>query len=53
MIDCWSFMSVDGMSWMMWAGGLFWLLVLALLVLAAAALGKYLFSDRHRQQDLG
>lgn len=47
-MECWSFMAMDGMGWMMWAGGLFWVLVLALLGFAAAALVKYLFSDRRR-----
>lgn len=46
MMDCWSLMSFDGIGWMMWVGGLFWLLVLVLLGLAAAALAKYVFSDR-------
>jgi len=34
----------DGMSTMMWGMGLFWLLVLVVLILAAAALIKYLGS---------
>lgn len=45
--DCFSFMSTNGMGWMMWGMGLFWLLVLALLILGAAALIKHLRSDRH------
>jgi hypothetical protein len=45
MFDCFSFMSANGVGWMIWAGGLFWLLVLALLVLGAVALIKHLRSD--------
>ena len=37
---------MDGMGGMMWGAGLFWLLLLVVLVLAAAALVKYLRSDR-------
>lgn len=47
MTDCFSFMGANGMGWMMWGMGLFWLLVLALLVLGAAALIKYLRADRN------
>ena len=36
---------MDGMAGMMWGMGLLWLLLLAVLVLAAAALVKYLRSD--------
>lgn len=46
MTDCFSFMDMNGMGWMMWAGGLFWLLVLALLVLTVAALLKHLRSEQ-------
>ena len=35
---------MDGMGWMMAGMGLFWLLILVVLVLAAAALVKYLRS---------
>jgi hypothetical protein len=45
MHNCFSFMSANGMGWMIWAHGLFWLLVLALLVLGAAALIKHLRTD--------
>jgi hypothetical protein len=34
---------MSNMGGMMWGVGLFWLLVIVLLVLAAAALVKYLF----------
>ncbi|HEY9567962.1 MAG TPA: hypothetical protein VIR38_07720 [Thalassobaculum sp.] len=44
--DCFSFMGANGMGWMMWGAGLFWLLVLALLVLTGAALIKHLRSER-------
>lgn len=44
--DCFSFMSANGMGWMMWGAGLFWLLVLALPILGAAALIKHLRADR-------
>jgi tellurite resistance protein TehA-like permease len=44
--DCFSFMSADGMGWMMWGAGLFWLPVLVLLVLGAAALIKHLRSEQ-------
>ena len=37
---------MDGMSGMMWSMGLLWLLLVVVLVLAAAALVKYLRSDR-------
>jgi hypothetical protein len=46
MLDCFSGMSMNGMSWMMWGAGLFWLLVLTLLILVIAALAKYLRSGR-------
>jgi hypothetical protein len=46
MMDCFSGMSMSGMWWMMAAGGVFWVLVLALLILAIAGLIKYLRSDR-------
>jgi hypothetical protein len=36
---------MDGMGGMMWAVGLLWLLLIVVLVLAAAALVKYLRSD--------
>lgn len=40
---------MDGMSGgMMWGMGLVWLLVIAVLVLAAAALIKYLFAGGRR-----
>ena len=45
MIDCFSFMSTNGMGWMIWGAGLFWLLALILLGLAVVALVKYLRSD--------
>jgi hypothetical protein len=37
---------MDGMGGMMWGMGLLWLLLVLVLVLAAAALVKYLRSDR-------
>ena len=37
---------MDGMGMMMWGAGLLWLLLIVILVLAAAALIKYLRSDR-------
>jgi hypothetical protein len=37
---------MDGMGGMMWGMGLLWLLLILVLVLAAAALVKYLRSDR-------
>ena len=37
---------MEGMGGMMWAAGLLWLLLIIVLVLAAAALIKYLRSDR-------
>jgi hypothetical protein len=37
---------MDGMDVMMWGAGLLWLLLTVVLVLAAAALVKYLRSDR-------
>lgn len=46
MTDCFSFMDMNSMGWMMWAGGLFWLLVLAVLILTVAGLTKYLRSGR-------
>jgi len=39
---------MDGMGGMMWAAGLLWLLLIVVLVLTAAALVKYLRSDRER-----
>ncbi len=39
---------MDGMGWMMWGAGLLWVLLVVVLVLAAAALLKYLRSDRAR-----
>jgi uncharacterized membrane protein len=41
---------MDGMTGggMMWGMGLFWLLILVLLVLAVSALIKYLFFDGRR-----
>jgi tellurite resistance protein TehA-like permease len=39
---------MDGMGGMMWGAGLLWLLLAIILVLAAAALIKYLRSDRTR-----
>lgn len=45
MTDCFSFIGANGMSWMMLGAGLFWLLVLTLLILTAVALVKYLRSD--------
>jgi hypothetical protein len=39
---------MDGMDGMMWGVGLVWLLLIVVLVLAAAALVKYLRSDRSR-----
>jgi len=39
---------MDGMGGMMWAAGLLWLLPIVVLVLTAAALVKYLRSDRER-----
>jgi tellurite resistance protein TehA-like permease len=39
---------MDGMGGMMWGMGLLWLLVIVVLVLAAAALIKYLRSDKTR-----
>ena len=37
---------MEGMGGMLWAAGLLWLLLIIVLVLAAAALIKYLRSDR-------
>jgi type IV secretory pathway VirB2 component (pilin) len=37
---------MDGMGRMMWGMALLWLLLIVVLVLAAAALVKYLRSDR-------
>ncbi|KUM25602.1 hypothetical protein AU467_25890 [Mesorhizobium loti] len=45
MTSCLSFMSANGIGWMIWGAGLFWLLVLVLLGLAVAALIKFLRSD--------
>ena len=45
-MDCWSMQSgagMHGMGWMMVGGGLLWLLLVVLAVLAIAALAKYLF----------
>ena len=39
---------MDGMGGMMWGSGLLWLLLIVVLVLAAAALIKYLRSDKIR-----
>jgi hypothetical protein len=39
---------MDGMGGMVWVAGLLWLLLIIVLVLAAAALVKYLRSDRSR-----
>jgi len=39
---------MDGLSGMMWGAGLLWLLLIVVLVLAAAALIKYLRSDKTR-----
>ena len=39
---------MEGMGGMMWGMGLLWLLVIVVLVLAAAALIKYLRSDKTR-----
>jgi hypothetical protein len=39
---------MNGMGGMMWGAGLLWLLLIIVLVLAAAALIKYLRSDRTR-----
>ena len=39
---------MDGMGIMMWGAGLLWLLLIVILVLAAAALIKYLRSDKTR-----
>jgi tellurite resistance protein TehA-like permease len=39
---------MDGMGGMMWGAGLLWLLLTVVLFLAAAALIKYLRSDRSR-----
>ena len=39
---------MDGLGGMMWAAGLLWLLLIVVLVLTAAALVKYLRSDRER-----
>ena len=39
---------MDGMGGMMWGAGLVWLLLVIVLVLAAAALIKYLRSDSKR-----
>ena len=44
----WMGRMMDGMGGMMWAAGLLWLLLIVVLVLAAAALVKYLRSDRSR-----
>ena len=53
MTDCFSFMSANGMGWMIWAGGLFWLAVLILLAVGTAALVKHLRRDRQPLQDFG
>jgi flagellar basal body-associated protein FliL len=39
---------MDGMGGMMWSAGLIWLLLIVVLVLAAAAIVKYLRSNRSR-----
>ena len=39
---------MDGIGGMMWGAGLIWLLLVIVLVLAAAALIKYLRCDRSR-----
>ena len=39
---------MDGMGGMVWGAGLLWLLLIIVLVLAVAALVKYLRSDRSR-----
>ena len=39
---------MDEMGGLMWGAGLVWLLLIVVLVLAAAALVKYLRSDRSR-----
>ena len=39
---------MDGVGGMMWGAGLLWLLLIVVLVLAAAALIKYLRSDKPR-----
>jgi hypothetical protein len=39
---------MDGMGGMMWGAGLLWLPLIVVLVLAAAALIKYLRSDKTR-----
>lgn len=38
---------MSGMGAMMWGMGFIWLLVVVVLILGAAALAKYVFSDRH------
>jgi uncharacterized membrane protein len=39
---------MNGWGWgMMLVGSLFWLLIVALVILAIAALAKYVFSRRH------
>jgi hypothetical protein len=53
MLECFSFMNANGMGWMIWAGGLFWLVVLTLFVFGVAALLKYLRSDRKPLQKPG
>ena len=37
---------MEGMGGMMWGMGLFWLLILVLVVLGVAALAKYVFSRK-------
>ena len=39
---------MDGMGGMMWSAGLLWLLVIIVLILAAAALVKYLRPNHSR-----
>lgn len=46
MTDCFSFMSANGMGWMIWGAGASWLLTFGLLLLVIAALVKYLRSAR-------
>jgi hypothetical protein len=48
--DCFRFLHTQGMGWMVAGTGLFWLLELGLLGLAAAALVKYLRGGRDLRQ---
>jgi hypothetical protein len=43
--------TMEGMGGMMWAMGVVWLLVVLVLVLAAAALIKYLFFSSSKGKD--